>query len=989
MTAPDELVALVETFEANLESYKRTGFKEYPLREEYINPLFGLLGWDVSNKNHAPEHLKDVVHEDQVRIGSSATAPDYAFRVGGQRVFLLEAKKPAVNISESAKSAYQLRRYAWNLGLPVSLLTDFTELALYDCSKAPRRNAVPSTGRLKVWTCAQFVTDWDEISSILSRDAVVAGGLARFAKNAIAAGPTAQVGKAFLKEIEAWREILAQQFAQDNPTLNSRELNSAVQLTIDRILFLRICEARGMETAGELRELLVADDAYARLQGLFRHAEQKYNSGLFHFSVERGRASEVDSLTPLLKLANGPLREIVGALDGEDSPYDFSVMPVDVLGQVYEQFLGKVIQLDRHHVASIDYKPEVRKSGGVYYTPTWVVEYIVSNTLGPALAGKSPKSAALIRVLDPACGSGSFLLGAYQYLLDWHLDWYRAHSPEKHRSEIMRTVGGGWRLTTSERKRILLANIYGVDIDRQAVEVAKLSLAIKVLEGETAETIGQTLRLFQERALPELERNIRCGNSLIESDFYEGRLPLPDDDFDFSVNAFNWADEFPEAIGGGGFDVVLGNPPYFSVDDTWGKGDQRKDYLSRRFPRIYADKTDILYYFLAQAVDLSKGMVGFVVSRAFLEAFKAQRLRSWLSENATLSRLVDFRDVQVFPGVGIAACIAIFDASGPPEGEYCRPGATFSPPALLAGEADLSCVPFSRMDLSSAPWIFVRNEDRSISASIDGAGAPLEKFVHLGQGMQTGRNGVFAGFSLAVLDDWQVPQAARFMRARNSQVKGVFIEPEDDYILYLEDYDDFASLPTGVQRHLKKHEPQLRARAAFQRGNCEWWKFTWPLHKELVRTPRLISPFLSGSNRFGLDLQAEFLGLTDTTVLHKTAFAKEDLRYIAGLLNSELLTFRFRQMAKDKGNGIYEYFWNNLRGLRVHQIDFNSKAECDLHQTIVGIVDSLVAIDRRVAESRVSQDRRQLSRVASGLNGQLNEVVEVLYGLEGWTSRSQ
>ncbi len=239
------------------------------------------------------------------------------------------------------------------------------------------------------------------------------------------------------------------------------------------------------------------------------------------------------------------------------SPYEFSVIPPDILGQVYERFLGKVIRLTAYHRAVVELKPEVRKAGGVYYTPTFIVRHIVERTLGTLLNGRRPapatRSAAQsgnIKILDPACGSGSFLLGAYQYLLDWHREWYVRDGADKwstgRRARIFRSGLVDWRLTTNERKRILVDCIHGVDIDPQAVEVTKLSLLLKVLEGETRETIQAQLRLFNERALPDLDTNVRCGNSLIEHDYYDVVQPdLLDDKIDASARAFDWRDEVP------------------------------------------------------------------------------------------------------------------------------------------------------------------------------------------------------------------------------------------------------------------------------------------------------------------------------------------------------------------------------------------------------------------------------------------------------------
>ena len=222
---------------------------------------------------------------------------------------------------------------------------------------------------------------------------------------------------------------------------------------------------------------------YERLKQIFQRADEKYNSGLFHFENERDRIEPPDNLTLELSVDDKTIKDIVKELYYPESPYEFSVLPADILGQVYEQFLGKVIRLTAGHQAVIEDKPEVKKAGGVYYTPTYIVDYIVKNTVGKILENvTTPKEINKIKILDPACGSGSFLLGAYQYLLDWHLKYYLKELEtsnkllQQKQPPVCINDKGAYLLTTSEKKRILLNNIYGVDIDSQAVEVTKLSL---------------------------------------------------------------------------------------------------------------------------------------------------------------------------------------------------------------------------------------------------------------------------------------------------------------------------------------------------------------------------------------------------------------------------------------------------------------------------------------------------------------------------------
>ena len=170
-------------------------------------------------------------------------------------------------------------------------------------------------------------------------------------------------------------------------------------------------------------------------------------------------------------------------------------------------------------------------------------------------------------------------MGAYQFLLDWHLTEY-LKDPDRwlkgKRPPLERASGGITRLSIEERKRILMNNIYGVDIDPQAVEVTKLSLLLKVLEGEG---VAAQMSFLPERVLPDLGRNIKCGNSLIGPEFYDGKLDLPDEETVGRVNAFDWAREFPEAMAAGGFDAVIGNPPYIRMEafkDLDGAGASRR-----------------------------------------------------------------------------------------------------------------------------------------------------------------------------------------------------------------------------------------------------------------------------------------------------------------------------------------------------------------------------------------------------------------------------
>ena len=660
-SAPQQIIDLVERFEKNLESYKSPAYNEEQLRSEFLEPFFEALGWDIYNKSGHAEAYKDVIREDAVKVGSATKAPDYCFRIGGARKFFLEAKKPAVNIESDPAPAYQLRRYAWSADLPISILTDFEEFTVYDCRVRPRPSDKASMSRILYLTYKEYAERWGEIASIFAKDEVLKGSFDRFVEAKKGKRGTSEVDKEFLAEIEKWRELLAKNIAIRNPKLSTRDLNFAVQKNIDRIIFLRMCEDRGVEPYGQLQALLNGQNTYGRLKDIYYIADQKYNSGLFQFRLESGRAEGPDELTPKLKIDDKVLQEIIQGLYYPESPYEFSVLGSEILGNIYEQFLGKVIRLTAGHQAKVEEKPEVRKAGGVYYTPTYIVDYIVKNTVGKLCEGKTPRQISSLRILDPACGSGSFLIGAYTYLLNHHRDWYLEDGPEKHRKEIYQGHGGQWYLTTAEKKRILVNNIYGVDIDSQAVEVTKLSLLLKVLEGENQDSLERQRKLFHERALPDLASNIKCGNSLIGPDFYKDQqMGLFGDEERYRINAFDWNAEFPNIFPspsgrgegeGGGFDVVIGNPPYVKARDYDEDKEYYRDYLNNcgKFQTLFK-MWDLYIPFVEKGINIlnEKGLFGMIIPDTIENSDYASLLREWLIANYQIYQIDFFPDSKIF-----------------------------------------------------------------------------------------------------------------------------------------------------------------------------------------------------------------------------------------------------------------------------------------------------------------------------------------------------
>ena len=633
-----KLHELTDQFKTNFIQYKNTNYDEANTRVDFIDKFFELLDWDVRNKLGFSEDYRDVVREDKVIIQGKPKAPDYSFRIGKERKFFVEAKKPSVNIKKDIAPAYQVRRYGYTAKVPLSILTDFEEFAVYDTRIKPNQNDKASVARIFYCTFDEYEKNFEFIYNTFAKNSILKGSFDRYVKANKNKRGTSEVDNEFLKLIENWRNNLAKNIALRNKNLSIYNLNTAVQKTIDKIIFLRIAEDRNMETYGTLQNLTKLENIYENLVKIFIKADKKYNSGLFQKSKWLNELQIDDKI----------LKKIIQEIYYPKCPYELSIMPIETLGNIYEQFLGKIIRLTPSHQAKVEEKPEVKKAGGVYYTPQYIVEYIVKNTVGEKISNKSPDNINEIKILDPACGSGSFLVGTYQYLLDHRLKFYTEKKNIKtalKKGIIYQVDAETFRLSIAEKKSILLNNIFGVDIDKQAVEVTKLSLLLKLMENENSEYSDSLFKHSDLKILPNLSDNIKCGNSLIGSDFYDNtQIDMFNDAEIRKINVFDWEKEFADILGNGGFDCVIGNPPWVSLSGKFGNkilsNDAQKYLIDKYDGNLYMP--NIYEYFVHKGLDLinKKGSFSFIVPDRLGHNSQFIKLRKLILDNFVIDELI-------------------------------------------------------------------------------------------------------------------------------------------------------------------------------------------------------------------------------------------------------------------------------------------------------------------------------------------------------------
>jgi hypothetical protein len=1022
MPAPQAILDLVQRFEFNRHFYHKGQKNETELRREYLDQFFRALGWDVDNNKGWSEAYKEVAHEDPIRIRGQTKLIDYSFRVGGARKFICEAKKPAVSLKDDTEAAHQLRRYAWNAGLKLSILTNFEEFAVYDCNVPIHKDDTAATARIAYFPYTEYEKRWDRIAEVFSPNGIQKGSYDKYVETHGEKHGTAGVDQKFLEDIENWRLLLARNIALRNLGLTQEEVNSAVQLIIDRIIFLRICEDRGIEKYETLHAISHDEAVYTRLCEQFRIADDKYNSGLFYFTTEPGRDEMPDTLTPTLVVDNTVLKTIINRLYYPESPYEFSVIPAVILGQVYEQFLGKVIKLTAAHRADVEDKPEVRKAGGVFYTPAYIVDYIVKTTVKVQVQGKTPREVAKFSIVDPACGSGSFLLGAYKFLLDWHRDWYieklvpvlKDHAPSSpevraflpdpvatskaakkegaYELPIYKAGNGDpsklrsdWRLTTAERKRILLNNIYGVDIDTQAVEVTKLSVLLKVLEEESEEHVSKQLKISAERALPSLHHNVRCGNSLVAPDYFDLKQSHP---FNMAerkrTNAFDWAQEFPQVMKAGGFDVVIGNPPYVRQESL---KDQKEYYQSHY--AVYQGTADLYAYFIEKGISLLRpgGVFSYIVANKWMRANYGKPLRKYLLTKQ-IEEIVDFGDLPVFKNATTYPCILrVRNAKPAPEISISKVDTLEFPD--LVDYVQTHQHPIEQASLTDGGWTLGDKRTELLLKKLQSVGRPLEDYT-MGQVYR----GIITGLNEAFVINEKIKNKIINEDPKSSELIKPFLIGKDVKRYQSPKSETFLILlPKGwtnivsgelknkwkwleenypaIAHHLEPFSESGEKR--FDKGDY-WWELRACEYYNDFEKIKIIYPNICKKSEFTFDDSKYYTN-------QKCYIIPRDDKYLLGILNSTLMLFLFNKLLPKLRGDFFEPNWVIFKNFPIYIPDFEKLADKTRHDKMVSLVTHILELNRYLPQAKTDQERRLVQQEIDATDVRIDALVYELYGL--------
>lgn len=958
------LTQLTNKFGKYRQNYLRSAYSESNLRLEYIDNLLRALGWDVDNSSGAPPHLREVVIENRTEESLRVKRADYVLLIGGIPKLVIEAKNPRENID---KAAFQTQNYAFNLRLYVGMATNFGDIRLYVVPSRPNKdNPFPPAPSWRLFF-TEYASSAQRIWGLLSRNNVANGSIERFLQQIEKApGRTAKqlwllkpdqtktVDNEFLLYLENERARLAKTLVQDNQETKwgDHGLNEAVQRIIDRVLFQRVCQDRKIDTFKKLETSLAEwresgepkGGLWHILVNNFRNMAAAFNGGLY------GRKGQPQHFVDRLHVRDVWLRSFIEELSAEDSPYLFSTLPVAILGSVYERFLGSVV----HPNGQVVQKPEVRKAGGVYYTPENIVKKIVEQTIDPLLLGKTPQQTRSLRFLDPACGSGSFLIRVFERVCEYHVEWLMAHPADQDKKICYRDrQTKDLRLTTHYKREILLNNIYGIDIDEQAVEVTQLSLYLKLLEDETNDTIMRQFDiLINDPLLPDLDKNIIVANTLMADDCV-GLLAA---DFDItSLKPISHPGIF--ASPRGAFHAVLGNPPYDVLEKdrlktSW-PHDIFRAYVRRteHYKDALGGKTNLYRFFIVRSIQFLRrgGRYGMIVPLSILGDVSCTKTRAHLFNKLKNLEAYCFPQKddphrRVFFGAKLSTTILCGESANVPPAQraitvHIFPGNDLrdQPKVVKFLVADLSAI-----DPKNVPVPLVDASEWSILRSVHTASNVIALRDVDGINITRGE------INQAIYRDYITGNTSH-----SRLVKGVEIGP----------YRVNKKLSQGKQEWFneKKFLKDHRERAVIKKRRIATQRITG-----IDERSRIVATIIEPPTYFA----------DSTNSITINAGSPYSLEYILGLLNSEFYQWRFKATSTNNNVGT-----NELEVMPFRKIDLRAEADKAIYNKISAAVRQLLKLSTAL-ESDGGADRRRYSALASQLKLEVDRAVEHLFGLD-------
>ncbi len=909
---------------------------------EFISLLAKFLNWDNC--------VREVKNDTDMK-----KADGVVYNKDDNPVAIIELKSSDKNISNRDIIAQAFRYKNEKPTCKYVIISNFKSLDIYsDSSEVCHSIDMTVTSE----------SSYEELYALLNQSSLEAHEIQRLKKNSKSQD---EITKEIYKEYSEFRLKLLNNLIENNIKLSREEIFESANKLLDRYMFILFAEDRSLIPANSINAIINKyknDKEWGEDRPLYDYYKKYFHYidvGNVDIKIPKynGNLFKPDEQLEHLVIDDHIIKDDLSSL----SAYDFSDdVDVEVLGHIFEQSLNDLEKIKEslfteHKIVN------TRKKDGVFYTPKFVTEYIINNTVAKLCEDKKEELKLSkefkdtkknhenrrdtlqryttylnsLKIVDPACGSGAFLTACFRYLL----------SEYKWTQKELVKAGAGLFDNHDIDKQIIENNLYGVDINSASVGIAKLSLWLQTAK--------------RDRPLSNLMGNIKSANSLTS----------------------DWNELFPEIMANDGFDCVIGNPPYFNIQTLGAKSAIAKE-IQENYSHIWQDKSDILFYFIAKAIEITKNKVGFITSNAFLHSAKAVKLRNYILENAPISKIVNFEKYMVFEDASITSAIIEFDKN--------KQDAECLAYNFKDKNYSLSEITDTISDINNYFEVTLKKDDvfalvdkkiSLINDKIDNNNLKLESIFKIGKGMETAADKVF----LFKEYPSQFPKEFIKPRVTGKNVEKFHIEKNEAYILYFEDIENFEDLPNSIQNHLLENKEFLENRAQIKRSKTsKWWKFTFAMHKELYHYNKIFCSRRAFENTFAIDCKNEYLAFSNMTTIFDTN-DDFDLKYLLSLLNSKVLNFRYKSIGKQTGGGSFEYFPNGVGKLPITSIPKQEQ------EPFILLVDSIINAKEKITKYNKHFDslnavdkieiKEAIEKLEAEVEASMDEIDRLVYGLYG------
>lgn len=977
--------ALVEKYESNRNFYRTLNFNETQVRNEFLDPLFEVLGWDIRNMSGKKTNEREVLLEESLKADAATHSkkPDYTFRLFGERKFFLEAKKPCVDISTDDNPAKQVRRYGYTANLKISVLSNFEDLYIYDTSYKVEDGDTLVKARIKAYHYTDYENVAEELLELVGKESVYTGHFEEVWDDIELNVVHQSVDSLFLEQINQWRLMLGQQILSCDPDLEIDYLGDIVQSYINKILFLRVCEDRNIETYQRLLTI-VDHNSHKELVAKFKEADNKYNSGLFEELISEDVIGNISSSFWM----------IIRQLYFPESPYSFTVLSSDILGRIYEIFLAEKLAVVDGELKIVK-KPE-NAERDIVTTPNFVVREILHQTAAEIIQGKTANEINNLKCADIACGSGAFLLELYQLLYDSLVDYYF----ENDRSKLVQTSIDTYKLPYEMKRNLLVNCIYGVDKDFNAVEACKFGLLLKLLEDEDVNSLSSFHPI-----LPDLSNNIFYGNSLLST------ADVPADDA-FEINPFDFGDRT--------FDLIVGNPPYMKTEDIKAFTPKEKSLYEKgnRYTSAYK-QYDKYFLFIERALNLLKpdGYLGYVVPNKFMKVGAAKELRNFIANNAYLKTMISFGAHQVFADKSTYTCIIVLEKNKHENFKYSEVS-DFIGWRVRNVNAYKFCDRPS-VTINADTWILCTDEHLPLLNAVTAHTKPLGDIVgddYIFNGIQTSANKIYVfvpisetrtTYTFKAFDgnEYEVEKAVTkpyFKTAQGADAMSTYrtFKPNARvFFPYKKDNDGHLQLIplTTIQRRyplfytfLMAAKPELdKASRDIQPKPTtadEWYRYGRHQSLEACEVEeKMIVGVLAQTDKYAIDNNGTLVssgGTAGYCLVSIPSDSQYSIYYIQAILGSiqgEWLASFYGEIFR---GGYIARGTKVLKQIPIREIDFTDQNERNVHDDIADRQKRLIELGDKI--SKAAKNRRSLiplQRQFDLLKHEQQNVINMLYGM--------